>query len=124
LNVVPHPSVPEPAPVVVEMPGDVPPPPESLGEAARAVWARQAPHAFRKGTLTVETEASFALYCRSVVDEVALHLTKMGTPDHRGMLQRVNAYELQFMLTADGKALVTRPLPSEMPQSRLARFRK
>lgn len=85
------------------------PPPAELTEAERAVWLRQAPHAVAARTLTPGTALSFARYCRLVVLEEALAVdrSKAGGPDHRGVLQRINALELQFLLTPVGKPLVS-----------------
>ena len=96
--------------------------PDSLGAAERAVWLRQAPFAFKARTLTQATALSFERYCRLVVLEQALSAgAEMGKADHRGILQRLNALELQFMLTPCGKAqldAVDAPTPVANPLDR------
>jgi hypothetical protein len=93
--------------------------------AERRVWLRQAPHAFKKRTLTPATALSFERYCRAVVleDAMAVDPDRQGTADHRGQLQRVNTFELQFKLTALGKPDED-VAPSAVPANPLERFLK
>lgn len=95
--------------------------PDALTREERNVWLKQAPFAFKSGTLTRATALSFERYCRIVVMEVAEAASSArGGANHRGLLRQINAYELQFILTPDGKPLVKQP---EAPVSKLSRFR-
>ena len=99
-KVVAHPSTPPPAaaePLIV--PGEGVAMPGGMSEAEQAVWARQAPHAIRMGTLTPGTVLAFARYCRVVVtEELEAKGEHPGGTNHRGMLALVSAYERQFLL--------------------------
>lgn len=80
--------------------------PDDLTMEERAVWLKQAPHAFKNRTLTRATALSFERYCKVVVLE--RHEAKssgMGGNNHRGLLKQINMYELQFMLTPCGKPM-------------------
>lgn len=120
-NVVAHPSVPvsppstnsDQAPAVDEFAA-----PDSLNAEERAVWLRQAPFAFKNGTLTRATAMSFERYCRMVVLERSF---STADSDHRGLLQRINAVELQFLLTPCGKAMAEPEQPAK-PANPLERF--
>ncbi len=80
--------------------------PDALSVDERNVWLRQAPLACGKGTLTKASALSFERYCRVVVLEGNESKSSgMGGPKHIALLKQVNAYELQFMLTAAGKPL-------------------
>src|SRR5690349_19040174 len=98
-----HPSVPttnEPSPIEeFEAPDD-------LAADERAVWLKQAPHAFAARTLTRGTALSFERYCKVVVlERKESESSGRGGSNHRGLLKQINAYELQFMLTPSGKPL-------------------
>jgi hypothetical protein len=121
-RVLAHPSVPpttnEPSPVE-EFDA-----PDDLTKDERAVWLKQAPHAFAARTLTRATALSFERYCKIVVlERKEAESSARGGPNHRGLLKQVNAYELQFRLTHDGKPVVASQAP-EQPVSKLDRFRR
>lgn len=121
-RVLAHPSVPTTngAPVIEEFEA-----PDDLTRDERSVWLKQAPHAFANGTLTRATALSFERYCRVVVMErKEAESSARGSANHRGLLKQVNAYELQFMLTAAGKSIVaSKALDEAKPVSKLSRFR-
>jgi hypothetical protein len=100
------------------------PPPATLTDEERAVWVRQAPYAVRARTLTPSTSLSFERYVRLVVleDRLGRDVDAAGGTNHRGILQRINALELQFMLTPAGKALLDAPAADAKPVSPLDRF--
>lgn len=111
------------APAVPAEPVDAPPP-ATLTDEERAVWVRQAPFAVRARTLTAGTALSFERYVRLVVleDRLSRDVDAAGGTNHRGILQRINALELQFMLTPAGKALLDAPAADAKPVSPLDRF--
>lgn len=129
-----------PRPKVVDHPSSLPVPPstnsdqapavdefaapDSLSAEERKVWLRQAPFAFKARTLTQATAMSFERYCRMVVLEAALgaDVEAAGGTNHRGILQRINALELQFLLTPCGKALLEAADAPSKPVSPLDRF--
>lgn len=100
--------------------------PDSLGPDERKVWLRQSPFAFKARTLTPATALSFERYCRMVVLEAAMavDVEAAGGSNHRGILQRINALELQFMLTPCGKALIDAADQPAAPANPLDRFLK
>jgi hypothetical protein len=122
--VLSHPSVPttnQAPPIQVEE-FDAP---DALTMEERAVWLKQAPHAFKKGTLTRASALAFERYCRVVVLEVAESKSSgNGGPNHRGLLKQINDYEKQFLLVPDGRPMVE---PDAKPQpavpTGLSRFR-
>lgn len=88
------------------------------------VWATQAPHAFQNRTLTQASALSFARYCQVVVlERNEAKSSAMGGANHRGLLKQINAYELQFMLVPNGRAM---PVPADVTTapviSKLSRF--
>lgn len=85
-------------------PVDVPSP-VGLTEDEAAVWRELAPHATAERTLTPRTAMAFRWLCRNVVIERKLGAaeTTVAGPDHRGMMQRVEAGLARFRLTPDGK---------------------
>jgi hypothetical protein len=91
--------------------------PDSLTMEERAVWLKQAPHAFRAGTLTRGTALAFERYCRIVVlEQNEAKSSGMGGSNHRGLLRQINAYELQFMLIPCGKPLAQPAAPQAQDQ--------
>ncbi len=92
--------------------------PATLTETQAAIWAEQAPHALANGTLTPASVRAFARYCKAVAIE---DLLVDGDTDHRGIMKQIDAFELRFMLTPDGKP-VAKAEPAET-QSKLSRFR-
>ena len=85
--------------------------PNDMAMDERNVWLKQAPHAFKNRTLTRATALSFERYCKVVVlERNEAKSSGVGGPNHRGLLRQINAYELQFMLTPAGKALLD-PVP-------------
>ena len=102
-------------PEVVDPPADLPP-------AARTVWESLAPHATAARTLAPSTALMFARLCRHVVLEQALaDSPEAGGPDHRGVVQRVDAELLKFCLSPIGKALAT-VAPAVQPANPLDKF--
>lgn len=84
----------------------------SLTFDERQVWMQQAPLAFRNRTLTRSSALAFERYCKVVVMERnEAKSSGVGRPNHRGLLKQINAYELQFMLTPNG-----RPMPDANSQ--------
>ena len=87
--------------------------PDDLAMDERNIWLKQAPHAFKKGTLTRASALSFERYCKIVVlERNEAKSSAMGGPNHRGLLRQINAYELQFMLTPAGKPLLDADAPA------------
>lgn len=84
--------------------------PNDLGMDERAVWLKQAPHAFKNRTLTRATALSFERYCKVVVlERNEAKSSGVGGANHRGLLKQINAYELQFLLTPAGKPMLEAP---------------
>jgi hypothetical protein len=80
--------------------------PNDLSIDERAVWLKQAPHAFKNRTLTRATALSFERYCKVVVlERNEAKSSGVGGSNHRGLLKQINSYELQFLLTPAGKAM-------------------
>lgn len=105
----PSPPRPAEAPAVV---------PVALEESVRAVWEELAPLAITEGTLTARTTRAFVLLCRAIVIEGRLAASPLAAgPDHRGMLQRVEAGMARFRLTPDGK-----PVDKAAPADEWAAF--
>lgn len=115
-RVVPHPSVPaasshpvvpttNPASPIEEFDA-----PDDLTADERAIWLKQAPHAFRNRTLTKATALAFERYCKIVVlERNEAKSSGVGGANHRGLLKQLNAYEQQFMLAPTGKPVVEAP---------------
>lgn len=89
----------------VTEPFEVPAPPDSLADDAKAIWLRDAPLAVRRQTLTKSTAYAFEILCSAIVLErlLANDPEKAGGSDHRGMLQRVETGLLRFDLAPNGK---------------------
>lgn len=118
-RVIQHPSVPttNPASPIEEFDA-----PNDLGVDERHVWLKQAPFAFANRTLTRSTALAFERYCRLVVMErKESESSGRGGANHRGLLKQINALELQFILTAAGRAMPD--AAPAAPVSRLGRFR-
>lgn len=99
--------------------------PDALSQEERVVWMRQAPFAFQNRTLTKSTALSFERYCKVVVlEQKEAQSSGMGGANHRGLLKQINAFELQFGLTANGKAIYEPVTEAQQPANPLARFRK
>src|SRR5262245_7689676 len=82
-------------------------PPAGLPKAVLTVWRELAPSAFEARTLTRSTVPAFVMLCRNVVTERRLgkKLDTAGGPNHRGMIQRVEAEMARFCLSPFGKAV-------------------
>jgi hypothetical protein len=115
----------EPIETAIDPPdGDVLAAPKHLTEPdAIAVWNELAPLARDARTLTKATTRSLSMLCRLIPLELKLAQLAAGGPEHRGVLQRVNALMLQFNLTPCGKALYEPAKPLEAPKTGLSRFR-
>lgn len=80
--------------------------PNDLTADERAIWMKQAPHAFANRTLTRASALAFERYCKVVVlERNEAKSSGVGGANHRGLLKQVNAFELQFLLTPAGKAM-------------------
>jgi hypothetical protein len=89
--------------------------PNDLAAEERAIWLKQAPHAFANRTLTRASALAFERYCKVVaLERNEAKSTGVGGPNHRGLLKQINAYELQFMLTPSGKAM---PSTDQLPDA-------
>jgi hypothetical protein len=124
-RVLTHPSVPPPT---TNLPSPVEEfdAPDDLAADERAVWLNQAPHAFKRGTLTRGTAMAFERYCKVVVlERNEAKSSGIGGANHRGLLKQINAYELQFLLIPNGRPMVEpEAVPVALPVGGLARFRK
>lgn len=104
-----------------------PKPPSWLSTEAAEVWRTLAPLAVERQTLTAATGHSFEVLCRNVVLErrLAADPETVGGPNHRGILQRVDAELLRFDLSPNGKphgqAVGAAP---EKPKSALERLKE
>lgn len=85
-----------------------------------AVWDRLALFARQKRTLQPHTVEAFALLCKQIVRERELDADPdtRNTPNHRGMMQRVEAGLADFGLAPSGKP-VAAPVSTEKPKNAL-----
>jgi hypothetical protein len=98
--------------------------PDNLTSAERAVWDALAPHALLLRTLTPATALGFRMLCRNVVIEAALATgADKGGPNHRGILQRVDAELAAFCLRPFGKPIYE-AAPEAKPANPLEKFLK
>jgi hypothetical protein len=80
--------------------------PDDLTADERAIWLKQAPHAFANRTLTRASALAFERYCKvAVLERNEAKSSGVSAANHRGLLKQVNAFELQFMLCPNGKAM-------------------
>jgi hypothetical protein len=87
--------------------------PNDLMADERAIWLKQAPHAFANRTLTRASALAFERYCKVVVlERNEAKSSGVGGVNHRGLLKQVNAFELQFILTPAGKAMPVTDQPA------------
>ena len=95
-------------------------PPKELDADGLAVWRELAPHALDQRTLTPATALAFGWLCRTIVLERKLAAAPLAVagPDHRGMMQRMEAGLARFRLTPDGKP----PVVVEQPKDEWAEF--
>jgi len=104
-RILQHPSS-APTEEVPDVPIETFDPPDSLQPDEKAIWLRQAPHAFANRTLTAATALAFERYCNVVVlERREAKSSGVGGSNHRGLLKQINALELQFLLTPSGKAM-------------------
>jgi hypothetical protein len=104
-TVLQHPSAP---PAAAPPPSvDTFEPPKYLPLEAQLVWVELAAHAVKVNTLKAGTLAAFEMLCCNVVLERKYRSSPLGAggPDHRGMIQRVNAQMKDFALSPFGKAI-------------------
>lgn len=114
-RVLSHPSVPTTNPTSPIEEFDAP---DDLTAEERAVWLKQAPHAFANRTLTRATALAFERYCKVVVlERKESESSGRGGANHRGLLKQINTYELQFMLVSCGKPMAEaeKPQPAANP---------
>lgn len=99
-------------------------PPVDLTVEERGVWDALAPHALRLRTLTPGTALAFRMLCRNVVLEQQLGTGgDKGGPNHRGILQRVDAQLARFCLAPFGKAIYEAEVEAK-PVNPLEKFLK
>lgn len=99
--------------------------PNDLLADERAIWLKQAPHAYANQTLTTATAMAFERYCKLTALERRIAQTSdVGKADHRGLLRQINDLELQFRLSPNGKPVADASRRPEQPESKLSRFRK
>jgi hypothetical protein len=111
-KVLQHPSAPPPSTNEVS-PIEEFDAPNDLAADERAIWLKQAPHAFANRTLTRATALAFERYCKVVVlERNEAKSSGVSGANHRGLLKQINAYELQFLLIPCGKAM---PVPERAP---------
>jgi len=109
--------------LVVAAPSTVDPP-DDLPVEERAVWVVLAPHAIAARTLTPATALGFRMLCRNVVLEHTLATGEdRGGPNHRGILQRVDAELAAFCLRPFGKPIYEAE-PVATPANPLEKFLK
>jgi len=108
-------------------------PPPGLSKTVLRVWAQLAPYAFANRTLVRSTVIAFEMLCRNVALERALARKRLerGGPNHRGLIQRVDAQLLRFNLAPCGKPMYLYEQPKTTtesdpptPANPLARFLK
>lgn len=86
--------------------------PNDLSADERAIWLKQAPHAFANRSLTKASALAFERYCKVVVlERNEAKSSGVGGANHRGLLKQVTALELQFMLAPNGKAMPVTDAP-------------
>lgn len=125
-RVLSHPSVPS-GPVAAPLPKvseeDAP---DDLTIEERHVWLKLAPHALAAGTLTPATDMAFSLFCRNIVLERTMSAAPLavGTANHRGIIQRVQADAAAFCVRPNGKSMAGAAPAAEKPVSPLNRFLK
>jgi hypothetical protein len=99
-------------------------PPEDLTSQERAVWVALAAHAITARTLTPATALGFRVLVRNVVLEQVLATGEdKGGPNHRGILQRVDAELAAFCLRPFGKPIYEAE-PVVVPVNPLEKFLK
>jgi len=99
--------------------------PDSLTMDERKVWLKQAPFAFAHRTLVPATALAFERYCQVVVlERKESESSARGGSNHRGLLKQINAYELQFLLSPNGRPMPVSEKPAEAAPGKLSRFRK
>lgn len=92
--------------------------PDDLAADERAIWLKQAPHAFANRTLTRATAFSFERYCKVIVlERNESRSSGVGGTNHRGLLKQINELEKQFLLTPDGRPMAApaKPVAKEDP---------
>lgn len=115
-EVYPHPSSAHlPPPLEPGDPVEPFEPSAELTPEARAVWDRQAPHAFKIGTLTRASAYAFERYCYVSALEARAAREHAGGPDHRGVLKLLQAYEVHFALIPSGRAMADAPKVQTAP---------
>lgn len=127
-----HPSVPAPPTTNPVSPVEEFDAPDDLTKEERDVWLKQAPHAFRNGTLVRATAMAFERYCQvAVLERNEAKSSGMGGANHRGLLKAVREYERDFSLNPHGRPMPQAPAEGgavgaegpAAPGGKLARFR-
>lgn len=106
-KVLPHPSSPAepPAPVLPQL--DESDCPNELSHDERQVWLELAPHAKLARTLTEATSLGFRMLCKNIAlsNRYYASVLDSGGPNHRGLIQRIDAELLRFNLAPCGKPI-------------------
>lgn len=99
-------------------------PPADFSERELWAWNLLSPFAIENGTLTTSSLFAFTLLCRNVALErkLAESFSRVGGPDHRGLLQRLDCQLLAFGLRPQGGAEMPDAEPKEQPEHPLAKF--
>lgn len=100
--------------------------PNELDVEGRKVWIELAPHAYAAGTLTPATRYAFTLLCQNIVMERAMRQAPLaiGTANHRGIIQRIDAELLAFNIRPCGKPMADGGVGTHVkPVNPLDRFR-
>lgn len=80
--------------------------PDELAPEERNIWLKLAPYALANKSLTPSTSTAFVMLCKNIALErrFAVSVMDAGGPNHRGMIQRVQADLAAFNLRPFGKA--------------------
>lgn len=81
--------------------------PDDLSAEERAVWLKQAQHAFKNRTLTRAKAMAFERYCKLVVlERNEAKSSGVGGANHRGLLKLIRDYEKEFGLAPNGREVI------------------
>lgn len=114
-KVLAHPSAPvdPPPPVLPQL--DESDCPNELTHEERLIWLELAPHAKLNRTLTESTSLGFRMLCKNIAlsNRYYASVLDCGGPNHRGLIQRIDAELLRFSLAPCGKPVA--PAAVEVP---------